>query len=287
MKVAMFHLHGRTRPGVIVGDRIVDFGDDFQTVLDILKLDDWQRREVLGRAESRMVSAPEMVLPLADVVFEAPIQRPGKIMCVGLNYRDHAAEQGKEPPATPMIFAKYATAITHHKAEIVLPPNSVEVDYEAELCVVVGRTGRSIPVGEAYDYIGGYTIINDVSARDMQRQDKQFTRAKSCDTFAPLGPWVVTKDEIPDPHHLSISLTLNGEVMQSSNTNQLIFDIPHLISYLSQSMTLETGDLIATGTPGGVGVFRRPPVFLRGGDDVAVTIEGIGTLRNHVVEWGQ
>jgi 2-keto-4-pentenoate hydratase/2-oxohepta-3-ene-1,7-dioic acid hydratase in catechol pathway len=283
MKVAMFHYRGRTSPGIVIDDRIVDFGDDFQTALDILKLEDWQLREVWGRAESRIISAPELVQSVADVTFDAPVPRPGKIMCVGLNYRDHAAEQGKEPPSAPMIFAKYSTAITNHLAEIVLPPNSTEVDYEAELCVVIGRSGRLIPIGEAYDYVGGYTIINDVSARDMQRQDKQFTRAKSCDTFAPLGPWVVTKDEIPDPRILSISLTLNGEVMQSSNTNQLIFDVPFLVSYLSQSMTLEAGDLIATGTPGGVGVFRNPPVFLKDGDDVAVTIEGIGTLRNRVV----
>ncbi len=158
------------------------------------------------------------------------------------------------------------------------------MDYEAEFAVVIGKGGRRIPVEKAYDTVAGYMILNDVTARDMQFGDKQWFRGKSCDTFAPTGPWIVTRDEVSDPHNLRIVLTLNGQTMQDSNTSNLIFNIPHLISYLSQSITWEVGDIISTGTPPGVGVFRKPPVFLKPGDSVSITVEGIGTLTNPVVE---
>jgi 2-keto-4-pentenoate hydratase/2-oxohepta-3-ene-1,7-dioic acid hydratase in catechol pathway len=287
MKLVTFTHEGKTRPGVVCNGLVVDVNlvvaNPCATLADTLALSDGALHELSGRAYALADREGERAASISDITLEAPLQRPGKIICVGLNYRDHAAEQGKEPPTSPMIFAKYASAITRHRAPIVLPPNSVEVDYEAELCVVIGKPGRNIALDDAMTHVAGYTIINDVSARDMQRADKQFTRAKSCDTFAPLGPWIVLKDEISDPHALAVSLTLNGQTMQASNTDQLIFNIPHLIWHLSQSMTLETGDLIATGTPGGVGVFRQPPVFLKPGDEVSVTIEGIGTLTNHVV----
>lgn len=269
--------------GLVLDGLAVDVSHALTTPTDVFLLDAKARAALVAHAQAEAKHHSPAAVALDEATYLPPVPRPGKIIAVGLNYRDHAAEQGKTPPAEPVIFAKYASALTSHASPIILPPNSREVDYEAELAVIVGRTARQVPREVAYDYVGGYTILNDVSARDMQRQDKQFTRAKSCDTFAPMGPWLVTTEEIPNPHALDIRLTRNGEVMQASNTREMLFDIPYLIWFLSQSMTLEPGDVISTGTPGGVGVFRQPPVFLQPGDDVAITIEGIGTLRNHVV----
>ncbi len=229
------------------------------------------------------LSSPKGLLtPLEKIRLRAPIARPGKITCVGLNYADHAREQGIEPPKQPIFFLKSINTLCGPGDPILLPPNSTQVDYEAEFAVVIGKAGRRIPEEKAYQYVAGYTILNDVSARDMQFGDKQWYRGKSCDTFAPTGPWIVTADEVPDPHNLGISLTLNGQTMQDSNTSNLIFQVPYLISYLSQSMTWEVGDLISTGTPPGVGVFRKPPVFLKPGDSVSITVEQLGTLTNPV-----
>jgi len=224
-----------------------------------------------------------LLVPLASTRLLAPIERPGKITCIGLNYADHAREQGIEPPASPIFFVKTANTICGPGDPIVLPPNSTQVDYEAEFAVVIGKGGKNIPEERAMEHVAGYMILNDVSARDMQFGDKQWYRGKSCDTFAPCGPWIVTKDEVPDPHNVRISLTLNGQTMQDSNTSNLVFKVPYLISYLSQSVTWEPGDIISTGTPPGVGVFRKPPVFLRAGDTVSVTVERLGTLTNPVV----
>ncbi len=224
----------------------------------------------------------ELFIPLAPARLRAPISRPNKITCVGLNYVDHAREQGIDPPDRPIFFLKSVNTICGPGGPIVLPPNSSQVDYEAEFAVVLGKSGRRIPEEKAYEYIAGYTILNDVTARDMQFGDKQWYRGKSCDTFAPTGPWIVTRDEVPDPHNLRISLTLNGQTMQDSNTSNLIFKVPYLVSYLSESVTWEVGDLISTGTPPGVGVFRKPPVFLKPGDSVSVTVERLGTLANPV-----
>ena len=221
--------------------------------------------------------------PLAKARLLAPIPKPGKITCVGLNYADHAREQGHEPPKSPIFFLKSGNTICGPGDPIHLPPNSSQVDYEAEFAVVIGKKGSRIPEEKAYDYVAGYMILHDVSARDLQFSDGQWYRGKSCDTFAPTGPWIVTRDEIKDPHNLRISLTLNGETMQDSNTSNLIFSVPYLVSYLSQSATWEVGDLISTGTPPGVGVFRKPPVFLKAGDSASVTVEGLGTLTNPVV----
>lgn len=221
--------------------------------------------------------------PLAKARLLAPIPKPGKITCVGLNYADHAREQGSEPPKAPIFFLKSGNTICGPGDDIHLPPNSSQVDYEAEFAVVIGKRGSRIPEEKAYDYVAGYMILHDVSARDLQFSDGQWFRGKSCDTFAPTGPWIVTRDEIKDPHKLRISLTLNGETMQDSNTSNLIFSVPYLVSYLSQSATWEVGDLISTGTPPGVGVFRKPQVFLKAGDTTSVTVEKLGTLTNSVV----
>jgi len=211
-----------------------------------------------------------------------PIPNPQKIIGIGLNYRDHAQEQNLPLPPNPLIFAKFPSSLIGAEDEIRLPTISQKVDPEAELCVVMLESGKELSPKRARQAIAGYTIGNDVSARDLQFSDKQWVRGKSCDTFAPCGPFLVTEDEIGDPHQLDIELRVNGKVQQSSNTGNLIFDCYTLVSYISQTITLHTGDLIFTGTPGGVGVFRKPPVFLKAGDVVEVSIEKIGTLRNPV-----
>lgn len=282
MRLALLRHESRAFTAAIVDEVAIELSHALAEPKDVFALDATGRAALFADV-AEAARRGDGVTPLDEVEFLPPVPRPGKIIAVGLNYRDHAAEQGKAAPTEPVVFAKYASAVTGHGCPIVLPPNSREVDYEAELAVVIGKTARRVARADAYAYVGGYTILNDVSARDMQRQDKQFTRAKSCDTFAPLGPWLVTADAVPDPHALDIRLALNGRVMQASNTREMIFDIPYLIWFLSQAMTLEPGDVISTGTPGGVGVFRRPPVFLQPGDETAITIERIGTLRNVVV----
>lgn len=215
-----------------------------------------------------------------------PIPDPKKIVCIGLNYRDHAAESGTPIPKDPVLFSKYATALIGHGESIVLPPVSNEVDYEAELVFVIGKRGRNVPRDQAMAHVAGYTVGHDVSARDWQlkKDGKQWMVGKTFDTFAPTGPALVTTDELPDPHALPIRLRLNGQVMQESNTKQMIFSVSDLIAYLSLVFTLEPGDLVFTGTPPGVGMARKPPVFLKPGDVAEVEIEGIGMLRNPVIQ---
>jgi 2-keto-4-pentenoate hydratase/2-oxohepta-3-ene-1,7-dioic acid hydratase in catechol pathway len=213
----------------------------------------------------------------------APIARPPKIVCVGLNYRDHAIESGLAIPEVPTIFCKFPTAVVGPGQAIVLPRNSTRPDYEAELAVVIGKGGRHIPAERWQEHVFGYTILNDVSARDFQMATSQWVIGKTFDTFAPFGPAIVTADEIADPHNLRISLELSGETMQDSNTSNLIFKIPQLIEHLSSVFTLETGDIIATGTPSGVGFARKPPRYLKPGDEVRIRIEGLGELFNPVV----
>lgn len=213
----------------------------------------------------------------------APVPRPGKIICIGLNYRDHAEESGAEIPKSPIIFSKFSTSVAAANEQIVIPKGSVQVDYEAELAVVIGRRAKNVKRENWLDYVFGYTNFNDVSARDFQFADGQWQRGKSCDTFAPMGEFVATIDEIEDPHNLNIQFRLNGEVLQNSNTRELIFKIPELIEFLSATITLEPGDIVATGTPPGVGFARKPPIFLKAGDVAEVEIEGLGILSNAVV----
>ncbi len=213
----------------------------------------------------------------------APIPRPGKIICIGLNYRDHAAESAQAVPDYPTVFAKYATCIIGPREAIVLPRASKRVDYEGELAVVIGRYAKDVTAAEALGYVAGYAPFNDVSARDYQQRTSQWTIGKTFDTFGPMGPALVTADDVRDPHNLTLRVTIGNEVLQESNTRHLIFSIPRLIAYLSAVMTLEPGDVIATGTPGGVGDARTPPRYLRPGEVVIVDIEGIGRLENPVV----
>ncbi|PYS70654.1 MAG: hypothetical protein DMF69_12835 [Acidobacteria bacterium] len=217
-----------------------------------------------------------------DAYWFAPVPRPGKLICIGLNYRDHAAESNMPIPERPVIFSKFSTCVIAPGEPVIIPSGSQQVDYEAELAVVIGRHAKNVKASQAYDYVLGYTAVNDVSARDFQFADGQWQRGKSCDTFAPMGQVIVTTDEIPDPHKLSIQLVLNGQTMQDSNTDQLIFGVPELIEFLTESITLEPGDVIATGTPPGVGFARKPPVFLKPGDQMEVIIEGIGGVGNPV-----
>jgi 2-keto-4-pentenoate hydratase/2-oxohepta-3-ene-1,7-dioic acid hydratase in catechol pathway len=210
------------------------------------------------------------------------IERPQKIICVGLNYRDHAEEQGTELPKAPLLFAKWSNTLIGAGDAILLPDESEQVDYEAELGVVIGTQGRHISEADALEHVRGYLCLNDVSARDLQFSDGQWTRGKSPDTFCPVGPRLVAREEISDPQALAIKCILNGETMQDSSTQNMIFSVAEIIAYVSRTVTLEPGDLIATGTPAGVGVFRDPKVLLKDGDEVTVAIEGLGALTNPV-----
>lgn len=225
-------------------------------------------------------SPPE--LQIEDVQPLAPVPRPGKIVCVGLNYHDHAEEQNEEVPEKPMLFSKSPTSVTHPGRPIVHPPNVSQVDYEVELAFVIGKSAKNISEEDALDYVSGYTVLNDISARDAQFEDGQFFRGKSYDTFAPMGPVIETGDEF-DPNDLSVELRVNGETKQASSTAEFIFSVEELVAYLSRVMTLEPGDVVSTGTPGGVGIFSDPPDLLEPGDKVAAEIENIGSLENTVV----
>lgn len=214
-------------------------------------------------------------VPAAEVLLLAPVPRPGKIVAVGLNYLDHAEEQDVDPPETPIIFSKATTSVTNPESPIVSPVDVKQLDYEVELAVVVGQSTTRVDAADALDYVAGYTVVNDVTARDVQFADDQWFRGKSYDTFCPMGPALTTD---LDPHALDVTLRVDGDLKQSSNTNQLIFSVSELIEYISHAMTLRPGDVIATGTPGGVGIFKDPPDLLEPGDTIEATVEGIGTL---------
>jgi acylpyruvate hydrolase len=224
--------------------------------------------------------------PLADVELLAPVQRPGKVVCVGLNYRSHLAEIGERAPDYPILFHKTATSLIGHKQSIVLPRVSRQVDYEGELAVVIGRRGKYVSEQDALTHVAGYTCANDVSAHDLEFRTSQWTSGKMLDTFCPLGPVLLTADEVPDPTALCLRTAVNGKTVQEARTSDMVFSVPFLISYISSLATLESGDLILTGTPAGIGCNRNPQVFLRPGDEVSVAIDGIGTLTNPVVAEG-
>jgi 2-keto-4-pentenoate hydratase/2-oxohepta-3-ene-1,7-dioic acid hydratase in catechol pathway len=236
-------------------------------------------REALDQSNGQEVA----LLEISEVELLAPIPRPPKIIAIGLNYMDHCRETGTQPPSRPLLFAKFPTSVTSHNALITWTKGvTTEVDYEAELAVIIGKTAKKVRAAEAFDKIFAYTALNDVSARDMQFGDKQWVRGKSLDTFCPMGPVLVTKDQLPEPNNIQIGCRVNGHTLQNSNTREMIFKVPELIEYITQDITLEPGDVIATGTPSGVGFSRVPPVYLKHGDEVEVFIEGIGSLVNHV-----
>ncbi|MEA2608131.1 MAG: hypothetical protein QOJ75_374 [Chloroflexota bacterium] len=235
--------------------------------------------------ELRRAADPERIArqgrPMDEAELLAPVPRPGKVVAIGRNYRDHTTEEGVQPPAAPLIFSKWSSCVVGPGAEIRWDPAlTSQVDYEAELAVVIGRTARRVSEAEALDYVLGYTCLNDVSARDLQFGDGQWVRGKSLDTFCPMGPVLVTADEIDDPQSLAISCRVGGRMLQSASTADMFFGVAAIISHCSQAFRLDPGDVIATGTPGGVGIFRDPPVLLGDGDEVVVEIERIGQLVN-------
>jgi 2-keto-4-pentenoate hydratase/2-oxohepta-3-ene-1,7-dioic acid hydratase in catechol pathway len=212
-----------------------------------------------------------------------PVDEPRKIICIGQNYIDHVKEQNAEMPTCPIMFVKFATCVIGDGDAVIKPRKwAKNVDFEVELAVVIGKKAKNVAKKDAYKYVAGYTVVNDISARDIQFSDKQWSRGKSADTFCPMGPCLTTRDEIPDPQKLKLSLTLNGEVMQDSSTKNLIFKVPYLIEFLSKSITLLPGDIISTGTPPGVGIFRKPPVLLKDGDRMEACVEKIGVISNPV-----
>jgi acylpyruvate hydrolase len=228
-------------------------------------------------------SAPaKFRIPFSSIALGPVVPDPEKVLCIGLNYRDHAAETNHALPETPTVFAKMANTLIGSGECIRLPDNTFQVDYEAELAFVVGRRAKNVDVEDALSYVAGYTAFNDVTARDFQSRTSQWTLGKSFDTFGPLGPFLVTKEEVPDPHALRIRLSIGNQLMQNSTTAELVFRVPELLSYISSVMTLEPGDVIATGTPAGVGFTRTPPRYLRAGETVRVEIDGMGVLENAV-----
>ncbi len=283
MKLATFSHGGSTRIGVVVGDEIVDLAAAAPGLPTEMKAFLAAGEQALATARSAAKSG-DARLPLTDVKLEAPILAPPKFIGIGLNYRDHAAESGMDAPKYPMMFNKQSTCVVGPDAPIHLPRASSVLDYEGELGVVIGRRCRHVPRARAPEVIAGYTIVDDVSVRDWQLRVQTMTIGKSFDTHGPMGPWIVTPDEIGDPHALRIQTWINGEKRQDSNTKELIFDSFDLVEHLSTAFTLEPGDVIATGTPAGVGIAFKPPKLLKAGDVVRIEIEGIGALQNEVID---
>ena len=304
MKLAQFKTKdsAQQRLGILIGDVVCDVSELARAVksaggnppdwllevtdtLEVIKRGSSALEAIsslLGRSQALGGGGQATAYELDSIKF-LPAVYPSKILAIGRNYAEHAAEGGAELPKAPLLFNKLPNALSAHNAPIVLPIISEQVDFEAELAVIIGRTTRRVSEAEALEFVFGYSLINDVSARDLQFGDGQWTRGKSLDTFAPLGPFITTRDEIEDVQTLKIEGVLNGEVMQSSNTSRMIFKVAYLVSYLSQGITLQPGDVIASGTPDGVGIFRKPPVLPKAGDVFEVKIEKVGALRNPVV----
>ena len=256
------------------------------TMMDLLN---WESGiEVVRQIVQRYTKTPEgerlMTRPLKDVTLEAPISRPGKIVALGRNYMDHVQETGSDIPDFPVIFAKFPSSVIGPNDNISIPKVSSKIDWEVELGVVIGKSCRDVSAKKSLDFVAGYTVINDVSARDLQMNDEQWVRGKSLDGFCPMGPCIVTKDELGDASNLKMYTKVNGDLKQESSTSKLIYNVPKIISYLSKSFTLEPGDVIATGTPSGVGFVREPPEYLKAGDNVEMYIENIGYLRNKITK---
>jgi len=276
MRLVMLGEKGRERPGLLREKNVVDLTKIFPEI------------PAIGEAffeEGWLAKIASIDLPgeRLDVRLASPVPRPSKIICLGKNYAEHAKEGGFENPASPLIFCKTPNTVSGPFDDILTPQSSGQVDWEVELALVIGRRGKAIDRTAALDHIAGYMVMNDVSGREAQFQDSQWFRGKAFDTFAPMGPALVTADEIEDLGNLTLTARVNGEVMQSGNTGDMIFDIPTIIANISQDITLIPGDVISTGTPSGVGIFRDPPITLKPGDVVECSISGIGTIRNQVV----
>ncbi|OLY90657.1 2-keto-4-pentenoate hydratase/2-oxohepta-3-ene-1,7-dioic acid hydratase (catechol pathway) [Cnuella takakiae] len=284
MKLIRFGAPGAEKPGVVLDEQyydvspfVADYDEAFFAGSGIEQLAD----VVAANKESLQPVGKEVRLG-------APIARPSKIVCIGLNYTDHAKETGATLPSEPVVFMKATTALCGPNDDTVIPRNSEKTDWEVELAVVIGKRASYVEEAEAMEYIAGYCLHNDLSERAFQLERQgTWDKGKGCDTFAPLGPWLATKDEVADVHNLRLWLTLNGEKMQDGNTANLVFNIPHIISYVSQFMTLLPGDVISTGTPAGVGLGMNPQVYLKPGDVVELGIDGLGTSRQQVVAYGQ
>jgi 2-keto-4-pentenoate hydratase/2-oxohepta-3-ene-1,7-dioic acid hydratase in catechol pathway len=284
MKLVTFSTGEAARLGIVSGDTVIDLAAASGGVLppDMVSL--LKQGDPAMRMAAEVSRSAKSAWLLSQVTLLAPLC-PSKVVAIGQNYADHCREQHVEPPKVPIIFSKFPSAIVGPDAVIRWDPALTrQVDYEAELAVVIGRTARHVSAAEALDYVAGYTLCNDISARDLQFGDGQWVRGKSLDTFCPLGPWLVTRDEIPDPHALAIRCTINGRVMQDSFASEMIFRVPELIEFCSRAFTLLPGDVIATGTPHGVGHFRKPPAYLKDGDVVTIEVQGIGQLTNQCVE---
>jgi 2-keto-4-pentenoate hydratase/2-oxohepta-3-ene-1,7-dioic acid hydratase in catechol pathway len=300
MKLASFKIDNNMRIGLVSKGKMVDLNETYSLMentnfpsdmISLLESGD-EGLDKIKKVEKYLEKCREkrknthqyaLTYDFNKVKILPPIPRLRKnIICLGLNYIDHAIETNSPVPSNPIFFTKSPTSINGMNDSIVLPKFSTKIDYEVELAFVFGRKGRNIKEEEAYDYIAGYTTLIDVTARDLQKKHLQWFKGKSLDTFAPIGPFLVTRDEIADPHNLDIVMKINGKIMQKSNTRNLIFNIPTLISAISLDMTVEAGDIVATGTPAGVGYTRKPPLFLKPGDVLEASIEGIGTLRNIV-----
>jgi len=282
MKLVTFTHAGSTRIGVVVEDGVVDLQKEAPDLpTDMLGFLEAGPR-AMSRAHAVLGDAGR--IPLAEVELEAPIARPPKFLAIGLNYADHAAEAGLDIPEHPTVFNKQSTCVIGPYDPIHLPRVSKVLDYEGELGIVIGRRCRHVSRDDAPDVIAGYVVVDDVTVRDWQFRTPTWTLGKSFDTHGPIGPWIVTTDELPDPHQLRLRTLVNGEVRQDTNTKELIFDCFHLVEYLSTAFTLEPGDVIATGTSSGVGVLMKPPSLLAAGDVVRIEIEGIGAIENTVVD---
>lgn len=285
MKLVTFEQNGKTGIGALrADDTIVALGAAAPNLPTDMKSFLAAGADALAAAQQAVSNAPaSAIVKRADVKLRAPVTNPGKIICVGLNYADHAKEAGLPLPEYPTVFSKYSNTVNDPGGNIVLPKISAEPDYECELGVVIGRRAKSVSQADALSHVAGYLPFHDVSARDFQSRTSQWTLGKTFDTFAPMGPALVTSDEVGDPHTLDIQLSIGGEVLQKSNTSNLIFKIDFLVSYLSAILTLEPGDVIATGTPAGIGGARNPKRFLKPGETVRIEISKLGVLENPVV----
>ncbi|MEP0070143.1 fumarylacetoacetate hydrolase family protein [Pyruvatibacter sp.] len=280
MKLATFTYGGTTRIGKVVDDKIIDLSKAAPSLpTDMISF--------LAAGDAAMAAAQKAdsadAIALSDVTLEAPIMKPGKVMAIGLNYGDHVKESGLDTPENQIWFTKSPTGCVGEGADVLKPAVSDMVDWEAELVLVVGKRARNVPRDRAHEIVAGYCCGNDISVRDWQFHSPQFTIGKSFDTHGPIGPWLTTSDEVGDPHDLDIKCLVNGEVMQSSNTQHLIYDCFDQIAQLTQVMTLEPGDIIFTGTPGGVGIAMKPPRFMKVGDKVTIEIEKLGSITNTLV----